>query len=165
MTTHHGTVGVRSPLHKPMFHDISADVAAIVAASGVQTGLCSVSSPHTTCSVIIQEQSHDRTLDSTEFLLQDLLNIFEQIAPGCRHEGHYLHPGPEHLADAHVRGEEGWWSLNTDAHLRSVLIGRSETIAVVGGALELGEFGRVYFVDFDAMRDRERTAHVIVTGD
>ena len=42
---------------------------------------------------------------------------------------------------------------------------RERTIAVVGGALELGEFGRVYFVDFDAMRDRERTAHVIVTGD
>ena len=62
-------------------------------------------------------------------------------------------------------GEEGWWSLNTDAHLRSVLLGRSESIPVVDGSRELGEFGRIYFADFDGVRQRDRTVHFMVVGE
>lgn len=166
MTVHHETVPVSSPLHKPMFHDVTAAAAEVAGRSGVRNGMCSVYSQHTTCSVIIQEESHDRTLDGTEYLLQDLLNRLETLIPTCRHENQYLHPGPKHLAHATGNlGEEGWWSLNTDAHVRSVLIGRSETIPVVDGVLQLGQFGRIYFVDFDAMRPRERTVHVTLVGE
>lgn len=57
------------------------------------------------------------------------------------------------------------WSLNTDAHLRSGLIGRSETIPIVDGRIQLGEFGRIYFVDFDGVRSRDRTVQFQVMGE
>ena len=165
MTAHHATVQVHSPLHKPGFHDVTADAIAAVTASGITTGILNVYSQHTTCSVLIQEESMDQTLDGVELLLQDMVNALTGLFPTCRHEGQYLHPGPKHLGYATDHGEEGWWSLNTDAHLRSVLLGRSESIPVVDGRAELGEFGRIYFADFDGMRQRDRTVHFLVVGE
>ena len=165
MTAHHATVTVHSPLHKPGFHDVTADAIAAVTAAGITTGILNVYSQHTTCSVLIQEESMDQTLDGVELLLQDMVNALTGLFPTCRHEGQYLHPGPKHLAYATGHGEEGWWSLNTDAHLRSVLLGRSESIPVVDGRPELGEFGRIYFADFDGMRSRDRTVHFTVMGE
>lgn len=166
MTVHHATTRVSSPLHKPMFHDVTADAASAVASSGVRAGIVTVYSQHTTCSVIIQEESHDRLYDGTEHLLQDMLDRLEVLVPTCRHEGQYLHPGPLHIRHAvDDLGEEAAWSLNTDAHIRSGLIGRSETIPIVDGRMELGEFGRIYFVDFDGTRPRERTVHFQVVGE
>ncbi len=166
MTVHHSTLGLHFPLHKPGFEDVTAAAARAVDESGVRNGILTVFSQHTTCSVLIQEESMDQTLDGVEYLLQDLVNALTTLVPTCRHEGQYLHPGPKHLAHAtEGLGEEGWWSLNTDAHLRSVLLGRSETIPVVEGHLELGEFGRIYFADFDGMRQRNRTVHFMVLGE
>lgn len=166
MVVFHRTVEVRSHLHKPMFHDVTEAAREALAASGIRDGILTVYSQHTTCSVIIQEESHDALYDGTKFLLQDLLDRLEQLAPTCRHEGQYLHPGPEHIAHATKDlGEEAVWSLNTDAHLRSALVGRSETIPIVDGRLELGEFGQVYFVDFDGVRERRRTVHFQLLGE
>ena len=165
MTVHHATIGLHFPLHKPGFEDVTAAAVDAVAASGVWTGILTVYSQHTTCAVLIQEESMDQTLDGVELLLQDMVNYLTTLVPTCRHEGQYLHPGPKHLAYATGNGEEGWWSLNTDAHLRSVLLGRSETIPVVDGKPELGEFGRIYFADFDGVRQRDRTVHLTVMGE
>jgi secondary thiamine-phosphate synthase enzyme len=166
MTVHHATVGVRSHLHKPMFHDVTAAATEAVAASGIRMGTITVYSQHTTCSVIIQEESHDRLYDGTEHLLQDMLDRLEVLVPTCRHEGQYLHPGPLHIQHATEElGEEAVWSLNTDAHIRSGLIGRSETIPIVDGRMELGEFGRIYFVDLDGVRERDRTVHLLLMGE
>lgn len=166
MTVHHASFTVQSPLHKPMFHDVTDATAGIVADSGIKNGIVNVYSQHTTCSVMIQEEAHDTLYDGTKYLLQDLLNVFEKLIPTCRHEGQYLHPGKEHID--HAVGnldEEAVWSLNTDAHLRSCLIGRSETLPVIDGRIELGEFGQIYLVDFDAVRERERTLRVQVLGE
>lgn len=166
MTVHHVVTGVHSGLHKPMFHDVTAEAAAAVAASGVQAGIITIYSQHTTCSVIIQEESHDRTFDGTEFLLQDMLDRLEVMVPTSRHESQYLHPGPKHIAHATGNlGEEAWWSLNVDAHIRSGFVGRSETIPINDGAMELGQFGRIYFVDFDGVRPRDRKVHFTVMGE
>ena len=54
-----------------------------------------------------------------------------------------------HIEAARGRDELPSWSLNTDAHLRSVILGRSQTVPVVDGAMMLGDFGRFYFADFD----------------
>ena len=166
MTVYHDTFEVHSPLHKPMFHDVTAEAEAAVSRSGIRMGTITVYSAHTTCSVIIQEESHDRLYDGTEHLLQDMLDRLEVMVPTCRHEGQYLHPGTLHIRHAVENlGEEAAWSLNTDAHIRSGLIGRSETIPVIDGRIELGEFGRVYFVDFDGVRARDRTVHFQLLGE
>ncbi len=166
MTVHHRAIDVHSPLHKPMFHDVTADARQAVADAGIRAGTLTVYSQHTTCSVIIQEESHDRLFDGTEHLLQDLLDRLEVVVPTCRHEGQYLHPGKLHIQHAvEDLGEEAVWSLNTDAHIRSGLIGRSETIPIIDGRIELGEFGRIYFVDFDGIRARDRTVHFQLLGE
>jgi len=36
---------------------------------------------------------------------------------------------------------------------------------VVDGRPELGEFGRIYFADFDGVRQRDRTVHFMVVGE
>jgi thiamine phosphate synthase YjbQ (UPF0047 family) len=147
-------------------HDITDDVAASLEASGITSGVAVVSSPHTTCSVLIQEASQDTTHRGLEFLMQDLVDVLRRIAPDCVVEGQqYLHPGPLLTADVRARGEEAWWGLNTDAHLRSVLLGRSESVPVVDGGLALGEFGRVYFADFDQTRGRNRRVLLTFIGE
>jgi thiamine phosphate synthase YjbQ (UPF0047 family) len=166
MTVYHDTIEVRSDLRKPMFHDVTDEAKAAVARSGIKAGAITVYSPHTTCSVIIQEESHDQLYDGTKFLLQDMLDRLETLVPTCRREGQYLHPGPAHIHHAvDDLGEKAVWSLNTDAHIRSAFVGRSETIPIVDGRIELGQFGQIYFVDFDGTRDRGRTVHFQVIGE
>ena len=149
-----------------VFEDLTEAVRAIVREQAVTTGLVTVFSQHTSCGVFIQEESEDVTYWGTQLILQDLVNIFETLVPTCRHEGQYLHPGPVHIANAvRLRAEKKEWGLNTDAHLRSVLLGRSETVPIVDGEPTLGEFGRIYFADFDHTRPRERTVRVHILGE
>lgn len=159
-------IQVQSKGLNPTFHDVTKQVKAIVAESGIKNGTCVVYSHHTTCSVMTQECSHDKTYFGLEFLQQDLCNIMEKLVPTCRAEGQYMHPGKKHIEFAMGLGtEEGeWTSLNTDAHLRSVFFGRSETILVVDGELQLGDFGYIYFVDWDQVRARKRTVQVQLMG-
>ena len=165
MRVHHESFLIKSEA-RPSFYNVTDRIKNIASGCGIKDGIATVYSQHTTCSVIIQEESHDITDDGTKFLLPDLLDVFEAIIPRCRREGQYLHPGPEHIKHAVDNlGEEAVWSLNTDAHLRSCLMGRSETIPIINGKLELGEFGQVYFIDFDHVRERERIVRVQLIGE
>ena len=64
-----------------------------------------------------------------------------------------------------LRDEKQEWLLNTDGHLRSVLLGRSEMVPLTEGSMTLGEFGRIYFTDMDQTRARERTVRVQIVGE
>jgi len=150
---------------RPTFHDVTPQVAEALAKSGIRDGILVVFSQHTTCSVLIQEASDDVDYWGTELLMQDLVTVLEGLVPTCRTEGQYRHPGPKHIVAAAGRHEHPSWSLNTDAHLRSVILGRSQTIPVVDGAMTLGDFGRIYFADFDQVRARERTVRVQIIGE
>lgn len=161
----HKTFPIQSDT-RPTFHDVTDSVVAAVKESGVTNGICVVFSQHTTCSVLIQEQSDDVNFYGTQLILQDMVNGLIKLFPTCETEGQYGHPGPLHIKIAkEERAEEAWWSLNTDAHLRSVMLGRSESIPIVDGKLTLGEFGRIYFADFDQIRSRERTVRVQIVGE
>ena len=166
MAVVHNVFQVKNDVIKPKFHDITKKVKEYIRDSGIKNGIAVIYSQHTTCSVIIQEESHDTTYEGTKFILQDLLDIFEKTIPKCRKEGQYMHPGREHIDHAIKNlGEEATWSLNTDAHLRSVMLGRSETIPIIDGEPELGEFGEIYFVDFDSVRKRQRNVHLQIIGE
>ena len=158
-------IDVQSTGLNPTFHDVTKQVKEIVAKSGVKDGICVVYSHHTTCSVMVQESSHDKTYFGLEFLQQDLCNIMEKLIPTCRTEGQYLHPGKAHIDFAYTVGDEPYASLNTDAHLRSVIFGRSENIVIMDGALDLGQFGYVYMVDWDQVRARKRQVQVQIMGE
>ncbi len=165
MSCYHEKFQIQSD-RRPTFDDVTERVVAIVDKSGIKNGIVTVYSQHTTCSVLIQEQSDDTNYYGTQYVLQDMVNGLSKIFPTCVTEGQYLHPGPMHIEIAgRERQEEACWSLNTDAHLRSVMLGRSVTIPIVEGEVVLGEFGRVYFADFDQVRARERNVRVCVLGE
>ena len=147
------------------FHNVTAEAKAILGRSGIKNGILIVYSHHTTCGVITQECAFDMSMTGLETLQQDLIEAFETVIPTQRKEGMYLHPGPKALAFAEEHGEDARGCHNTDAHLRSSIIGRSETIVVDDGALDLGEYGYIYFIDFDQTRARQRTVQIMILGE
>jgi len=166
MKIYRESIEVQSEGLHPTFHNVTAQVKEIVANSGVKNGICVIYSHHTTCSVMIQECSHDKTYFGLEYLQQDLCNIMEKSIPTCRVENQYMHPGPKHIEFADSVGEAGpWTSLNTEAHLRSCFFGRSESIVIEDGKPDLGEFGYTYFIDWDQVRARKRTVQVQIIGE
>lgn len=147
------------------FHNVTAQLKEAVKKSGVKNGIAVVYSHHTTCCVITQECAFDMSMTGLETLQQDLVNVMDKMVPECKYEGIYLHPGPKALKFAEEHDEDAWGCHNTDAHLRSSIIGRSETIVIDDGEVDLGEFGFVYFIDFDDTRGRQRTVQIMIIGE
>lgn len=155
---------VTSTGRRPTFHSVTGKVKEIIDNSNVKSGICLVYSRHTTCAVMIDEDSIDKSYTGLTYLQQDLADVFEKMIPTCRKEGQYMHPGPELTVFSAEHGEDKPGTLNTDAHLRSSIMGRSETIPIINGKLELGEFGHIFFVDFDHTRGRDRQVIVQIIG-
>ncbi len=147
------------------FHDITEQVRELVAESKLRDGIVVVYSHHTTCSVITQESAFDYSMTGLETLQQDLVNVMEKMIPTCTTEGMYLHPGEKALKFAEEHGEDNFGCHNTDAHLRSSIIGRNVTIVLSDGEMDLGEFGRVHFIDWDQTRGRKRTVDIMIIGE
>ena len=149
----------------PTFHDVTSDILKIVAASGIKNGTVCIASHHTTCSVMVQECSHDIDSFDLEYLQHDLLDIMRKLIPDYTNEGDYRHPGPIHAQFGRYVNEPGnYTSMNTDGHLRSVFFGRSETMTIKDGVLDGGEFAHIYFIDWDHVRARRRQLNVTVMG-
>ena len=119
------------------FVEITAEVRAVVQASGLRSGLCVVYCPHTTAAITIQENADP---DVVHDLLLWLNEHIPQHVPGFRHT-------------------EG----NSDSHLKASLVGPSVTIPVADGELPLGRWQGVYLCEFDGARTR--SVHVQVWGD
>lgn len=150
---------------RPTFHDVSKEVIEIVNASGIKNGTVTIASHHTTCSVMVQECSHDLDKYDMEFLQHDILKIMQKIVPDYSETNEYMHPGPIHTQFGRYVNEPGdVTSLNTDGHLRSVFFGRSECMTIKDGILDGGEFAHVYFVDWDQVRARRRQLNITVMG-
>ena len=156
---------LQSDDRKVTFHNVTDLVKETIAESGIKEGIVTVYSHHTTCSVITQEAAFDMSMTGLETLQQDLVDVMYRIAPLCTREGIYLHPGPKALKFAAEHGEDARGCHNTDAHLISSIIGRSVTVVIRDGVPDLGEFGFIYFIDFDTTRARSRTVDVMVIGD
>ncbi len=147
------------------FHNVTEQAKEALAKSKIQNGIVVVYSHHTTCAVITQEAAFDMSMTGLETLQQDLVEAMDRLIPTQHKEGMYLHPGPKALAFAEEHGEDARGCHNTDAHLRSSIIGRSETIVVEDGKMDLGDFGFIYFIDFDQTRARTRTVDVMIIGE
>lgn len=91
------------------------------------SGIAIVFVPHTTAAITINEGA-DPSVKS------DLLSYLEKLVP---RSGSFKH-------------SEG----NSDAHIKSALIGNSANIIVDKGRLVLGTWQAVYFCEFDGPRER-----------
>ena len=119
------------------FHDITAQVERDVRASGVREGLCCVYCPHTTAAITINENADPDVQRDLKLALGDLFGRRDR--PEFRHA-------------------EG----NSHAHLKSSIVGASETIPVSDGRLALGTWQGIYFCEFDGPRNRR--FHVQLVG-
>ena len=149
----------------PTFHNIRKEILDIVEEAGIKNGTVAIVSHHTTCSVMVQECSHDIDSFELEFLQHDLLDIMRKMIPDFAEEHQYRHPGPIHAQYGRYVNEPGdYSSMNTDGHLRSCFFGRSETLTIKDGKLDLGQFAHIYFIDWDHVVARRRQVNVTVMG-
>lgn len=176
MSVHLETIALMSHGGTPSYLNVTEEVKAAIARSGIATGSCTVISPHTTCSVFFEEFVHDTLPDGTEYLQADLNDGLARLFPdqtAAQPAGCYRYPGPQHYAevetwpDVAVYIPDGDRSqlLNAEAHLRSTLLGSSQVFAVEDGALAVGVTGSIYFVDFDRSRPRPRRCQILVMGE
>jgi secondary thiamine-phosphate synthase enzyme len=114
--------------------DVTALVRSAVRKSGVTGGIACVFCPHTTAGLTIQENSDPR-------VRQDLSEHLGILVPK---------DGP------YVNKDE-----NTDAHIKSSMIGASLTLIVDGGKPVLGTWQAVYFCEFDGPRNRLLMVRVV----
>jgi len=111
--------------------EITAEVRAAVARTGLAAGAVLVYSPHTTAGVTIQENADPD-------VRRDLLLALENAVPDAAPRGAYRHG-------------EG----NSPAHVKTALVGASQLVPVEGGDLQLGTWQGVYLVELDGPRRRQ----------
>lgn len=127
-------------------HDITGDIRACVAASGIRTGFVIVTAQHTTTALAINEHEA-RLVEDVKAFLKRL------IPPGDR----YLHN------DIHLRDCPPDEPENAHSHLAAMLLGSSETLPLADGRLVLGQYQSVMLYELDG--PRQRTVSVQVVGE
>lgn len=124
--------------------DITEEIATVLRSAEVDTGIALVSSPHTTCAVIVNERESGFTKDFTDAL--------ERIAPV---DAHYAHNDAPH--DEEDEAPNGY------AHVRAAILSSpSVLVPVREQKLALGRWQRVFFVELD--RARPRRVQVTIVG-
>ena len=118
--------------------DITAQVNTIVQASGVRNGLVNVYAQGATAAIMIQE-------NWDESVQTDVVHLLRKLIP----KGVWLHDR-----------QDG----NGDSHLKSGLVGPSETIPLIDGQLGLSRWQNIFFCEFDGPRS-ERTVVCTVIAD
>ena len=114
---------------------------------------------------------HDTNFYGDEYLQVDINNTLDRLVPKMTSENQYNSPGPKHIEFGLSLGSkdypaEKWTMLNTDAHLKSSIFGSpSLTFIVKDGEIQLGALGKVYFVDWDQLRERTRKVQIMVMGE
>jgi secondary thiamine-phosphate synthase enzyme len=120
--------------------DLTDQVQALVGEVGLTTG-----------QVVLMVQGSTGALSTLEFepglVNHDIAAAMERIAP---RDGRYLH-------------EETWHDDNGHSHVRATLMGPSLALVVADGAIPLGTWQQIVFMDFDT-RSRRRTIHVSLVG-
>ena len=117
-------------------YNITEEVKDILDSSGVKTGYVNVYVQGATAGVMIQE-------NWDESVQEDVVDLLRRLIPrGCwRHD----------IQDG-----------NADAHLKSGIVGPSETVPIIDGKLGLSTWQNIFLCEFDGPRDR-RSIVVTIT--
>jgi len=116
--------------------NITALVKDIVSNSGVKSGLCLIHAPHTTAGIAVQE-GYDPDV------MRDIETTLRRLVP---QDGDYKHA-------------EG----NSASHIKSLLCGPNQTLAIEQGHLQLGRWQAVFFCEFDGPRERSVWVQILRT--
>ena len=107
---------------------ITDEVKRALRDASVDEGICLISSGHTTAAVTVNED-YDR-------------DVPRDLAAACRA---FLD-----ILDVNFEHAEG----NSDSHLLTSLFGRSQTLLVADGELDLGRWQGLFLAEFDGPRNR-----------
>ncbi len=116
--------------------DITREVHEIVRENGVESGLCHIFVPHTTCGLAINENA------DPDVKRDIMAKLDESVSAGFPYR--------------HAEG-------NSPAHIKAVLVGSSLTVFVEDGALQLGTWQGIYLCEYDGPRSREVWLKVVKT--
>ena len=114
--------------------DITDTVREIISRSGCTSGICYVFVPHTTAGITINENADPD-------VPKDILTTLQKLIP-------------EH---DHYRHMEG----NSDAHIKSSLMGSSQAVFIEEGNLALGVWQSLFLCEFDGPRTRTVRVKII----
>ena len=116
------------------FIDITADIKEMLKAANVGNGVCHVFVLHTTAGVTVNEGADAAVqMDINRFL------------------GKHI---PQDPYFSHAEG-------NSDAHIKSTLVGTSQTLLIENGKLLLGTWQSVFFCEFDGPRPRRVAVKIV----
>jgi secondary thiamine-phosphate synthase enzyme len=112
-------------------HEITAEIAAVVAGSGVQEGLCTLFLQHTSASLVIQENADPSAR-------QDLERWLNRLVP--ENDPLYTHTqeGPDDMP----------------SHIKAALTASSLAIPVIDGRLGLGTWQGIYLWEHRRFRSQ-----------
>ncbi len=126
------TISVKSTEREEMI-EITGEVSNLLPENGA--GVCVLFTQHTTCGLTINENADP---DVKHDMLLFLKNTIPQYYEGFRHFEH-----------------------NSDAHIKSSLVGSSLTIPFENGKLLLGRWQGIYLCEFDGARERKVLLKII----
>jgi len=115
--------------------EITREVEAVLRESEIKDGICVLFTQHTTCGLTINENADP---DVKSDMLLFLRNTIPQFYEGFRHFEH-----------------------NSDAHIKSSLVGASVTVPFENGELLLGRWQGIYLCEFDGTRERKVLVKII----
>ena len=128
------TIKIQSKQREEMI-EITSEVETILRESETKEGVCVLFTQHTTCGLTINENADP---DVKHDMLLFLKNTIPQFYEGFRHFEH-----------------------NSDAHIKSSLMGSSVTVPFAGGKLLLGRWQGIYLCEFDGARERKVLMKII----
>ncbi len=116
--------------------DITGEVQSLVSESGIEDGICYLFVPHTTAGITINEGADPS-------VRRDIIKTLSSLIP--RDAGY-----------SHMEG-------NSDAHIKSSLVGPSINLFIEGGKLVLGTWQSIFFCEFDGPRHRRVGVKIVQT--
>ena len=123
--------------YRRQFVNITAEVEAALAESGIREGLLLCNAMHITASVFIN--------DDESGLHSDFETWLEKLAPAKPHD-QYRHNGYED---------------NAAAHLKRQVMGREVVVAVTRGRLDFGPWEQIFYGEFDGRRSKRVLVKII----
>jgi secondary thiamine-phosphate synthase enzyme len=114
--------------------DVTGEVEIVVKESACASGTCLLYVPHTTAGVVINEGDDPA-------VARDIEAALDRLIP----------------RDAGYRHAEG----NADSHIKTALIGSSESVWIENSRLVLGRWQSIFFAEFDGPRTRELRIKIV----
>ena len=125
--------------HRDM-HDLTGEVAAIVAESGIASGVVHVFNVGSTGAI--------GTIEYEPGLQHDLPRILDTLMPPSLEYGH----------------EKAWHDGNGHSHLQATTLGPSLSVPISGGKVVLGTWQQIFHLECD-IKPRSREIVVTVIGE